>query len=68
MTHLFTDDVLSYDEVYMPTHWNMWESEMTQGFSQMVRNVIATLTNNDIIPRHAQLISEMATARGGLGI
>ena len=68
MTHLFTDDVLAYEVDQLPAHWNMWESQMTRVFSAMVDEDLAKVTNMETTPRHSHLISQMAVARGGLGI
>jgi hypothetical protein len=68
MTHLFAADVVQHPMKDMPDNWNMWNSDMTSAFSEMIDSLICSVTNRDSIPRHSHLISTMATARGGLGI
>ena len=68
MTHLFVADVLSSDESKLPNNWHLWSSDMSDQFTLMINNFLSSLTDRTSIPDHAQLISNMSTNKGGIGL
>ena len=68
MTHLFVSDVLATDESELPRNWHLWSSDMSDQFTIMINEFIAALTSRHSIPDHSQLICNMSTNKGGLGL
>ena len=58
MTHLFV----------VPNNWHLWSSDMSDQFTLMINDFLASLTDRTSIPDHAQLISNMSTNKGGIGL
>ena len=68
MTHLFAADVLNCDESKLPNNWHLWSSDMSDQFTIMIRDFLASLTDRTSIPDHSLLISNMSTNKGGVGL
>jgi hypothetical protein len=68
ITHLFAHDVYNTDLGDLSDNYWLWNSKLTDKFSEMTANLIANITNQHHLPVHAQLISNISIAQGGLGI
>ena len=68
MTHLFASDVVNNDMIEMPETWNVWQSDMTDKFTDMIEEMISDITSRQSIPRHSRLIATMSVSSGGLGL
>ena len=68
MTHLFASDVVNSDITDLPDNWNVWQSDMTDRFTEMLEEMICTVTNRPTIPRHSRLLATMSVSTGGLGL
>ena len=68
ITHLFGCDVYNTPMEDLPTRFYLWDSPLTQRFSEMTANLLANITNRNDIPTYSQVISSMSIQQGGLGI
>ena len=68
MTHLFAADVVNNEMYDMPETWNIWQSDMTDKFTDMIEEMISNITSRPSIPRHSRLIATMSVSSGGLGL
>ena len=68
LTHLFPADVLNQPVASLPNCWNLYTSQLSDGFSRMIGDILASVTGQRNLPRHAHLIATMSTSTGGLGL
>ena len=68
LTHLFVADVLAGDESQLPNNWHLWSSDMADQFTEMSNTFLAKLTDRTSLPDHSQLISNISTTKGGIGL
>jgi hypothetical protein len=68
VTHLFAHDVYNTSIEDLPDQFWLWNSEMTDQFSNMTADLLANITNQSSLPVYSQLISNISIQQGGLGI
>jgi hypothetical protein len=68
VTHLFAHDVYNTCTDDLPDQFWLWNSEMTDQFSNMTADLLANITNQSSLPVYSQLISNISIQQGGLGI
>ena len=68
ITHLFSSDVYNTAVEELPNNYYLWDSPLTQDFSQMTENVLTNITNSHTLPLYSQVIANMSIAQGGLGL
>lgn len=64
MTHLFSSDVFNSPLENLPPAFYLWESAMTEEFSEMTQNMIVSLTNHQTLPPHAHVVAHMSINEG----
>jgi hypothetical protein len=68
ITHLFAHDVYNTKFDELPNNFWLWNSDLTDKFSEMTADLLANITNQQDLPVYSQLISNISISQGGLGI
>ncbi|KAL7502262.1 hypothetical protein ACHAXN_000775, partial [Cyclotella atomus] len=68
LTHLFGCDVLNTDFTSLPRDIHLYNSNLTDNFSQMTETILTDITNSISLPTHAHIIANMSIKQGGLGL
>ena len=68
LTHLFGTDVLNTDGDALPRNYFLWQSELTNNFSEMTNSFIQSAITSEPLPQHAEIITSMSIKSGGLGL
>jgi hypothetical protein len=68
ITHLFAHDVYNTSMDNLPDQFWLWNSAMTDQFSNMTADLLANITNQPSLPVYSQLISNISIQQGGLGM
>lgn len=68
MTHLFSSDVASSPICDLPTNFYLWESPMTEKFTEMTNSMLSSITECNDIPDYSQIITNLSLRQGGLGL
>eukprot|EP00984_Skeletonema_dohrnii_P016248 scaffold7173_cov81-Skeletonema_dohrnii-CCMP3373.AAC.1 len=70
LNHLFPADVYAHatNSNCPPSRWHQWDSPTTKAFDELNKNVILAITQKETMPIHSQLLTNIDTKRGGIGI